>query len=79
MERRLFGLLSCEELVSTVNRFAGRRGNSSSERGSSPGTLLGPEGSSQSILLGLHPLELPGRPFAGRHVSEDLVEEPPVI
>src|SRR5207342_1114112 len=36
----------------------GARGTSSPDRGSSPGTLLGPEGSSHSILLGLHPLEL---------------------
>ena len=65
VERRLFGLLSLRELVSTATRLVfGRvqRGTSSTERGSASGTLLGPEGSSRSIPLGPSTLlELPGR------------------
>jgi hypothetical protein len=87
VERRLFGQLPTEELVSTATRtppsqvVAGERGTSSTERGSSPGTLLGPEGSSDRFFWASTPSNylVTGATAALDLVSEDLVVCPPVI
>ena len=85
VERRLFGQLPIKELVSTANPDsafnggAGERGTSSTESGSSPGTLLGPEGSSDRFFWASTPSNFLAAVLDGRQASEDLVEEPPVI